>query len=84
LKYLNKNKDECYAVVQDEVFLNLGLNEVNPHFFDQNRFFAGLGIQSNSNFRIELGYLNQLINPASGADVMNHTVSVALFHNLTF
>jgi hypothetical protein len=67
----------------NEVMLNLG-SKTNLNVFDQNRFFAGLGIQSNSNFRIELGYLNQLINPASGADVMNHTVSVALFHNLTF
>jgi hypothetical protein len=84
LKYLNKNKDECYLVLQDEVFLNIGSNSVNPKFFDQNRFFAGLGIQSNSNFRIELGYLNQLVYPASGADIMNHTISFALFHNLTF
>ncbi|MBK8600295.1 MAG: DUF2490 domain-containing protein [Flavobacterium sp.] len=84
LKYINENKDECYAVVQDEVFLNIGSNEVNSNFFDQNRFFVGIGIQSNSNFRIEFGYLNQLINPDSGADLMNHTLSVGLFHNLTF
>ena len=84
LMSLNKDKDEWYAVVQDEVFLNIGSNSVNSHFFDQNRFFAGLGIHSNSNFRIELGYLNQLVNPDVGAEVMNHTISFALFHNLTF
>lgn len=82
LKDVNEHKDELYLVFQDEVFLNVGDNEVNPHFFDQNRFLAGIGLQTGSNFRMELGYMNQLINPGKGADLMNHTISISLLHNL--
>lgn len=81
---INKNKDALYAIVQDEVFLNVGSNNVNKNFFDQNRFFLGLGLLTNANFRIEVGYLNHFINPNSDSDIMNHTVSFALLHNLTF
>lgn len=92
LRYLNRNlfhvthfksgNDELYIVLQDEVFMNLGDNKVNSKFFDQNRFLVGLGVHYKKSTRFEVGYMNQLINPQSGNDVMNHTVSLALFHNL--
>jgi hypothetical protein len=84
LTTVNKNKDELYAIVQDEVFLNVGSNNVNRNFFYQNRLFLGFGLLTNANFRIEVGYLNHFVNPNSGADTINHTISVSLLHNLTF
>ncbi|MGV3698131.1 DUF2490 domain-containing protein [Flavobacterium sp.] len=92
LRYLNRNlfhlthlkseKEEVYAVMQNELFLNLGDNKVNSKFFDQNRFFVGLGLNYNNNIRLELGYMNHFITSSSGSDVMNHTVSVSLLQNL--
>ena len=84
LTAINKNKDALYAILQDEVFLNVGSNKVNRNFFDQNRLFLGFGLLTNANFRIEVGYLNHFVNPNSGADNTNHTVSVSLLHNLNF
>ncbi|QBZ96701.1 DUF2490 domain-containing protein [Flavobacterium sangjuense] len=91
-RYLNRNlfhianirssNEEIYAVVQDEVFLNLGDNKINSKVIDQNRFLIGLGLNYNNNIRLELGYMNQFVTSSSGNDVMNHTVSVSLLQNL--
>lgn len=92
LRYLNRNlfhltnlrseKEEIYAVVQDEIFLNLGDNKINSKFLDQNRFLIGVGLNYNNNIRLELGYMNHYITSSSGNDTMNHTVSVSLLQNL--
>lgn len=91
-RYLNRNlfhlvnlkseKQELYAVLQDEVFLTIGTNKVNSKVVDQNRFLVGLGLNYNNTFRLELGYMNQFVTSSYGNDAMNHTVSVTLFHNL--
>lgn len=92
LRYLNRNlfhvadfksgNEELYIVLQDEAFVNLGDNKVNNKFFDQNRFLVGFGIHYKKSIRFEVAYMNQLINPQNGSDVMNHTFSLALFQNL--
>lgn len=82
LTHFNSNKDELYAVVQDEVFLTVGDNKINSTFMDQNRFLVGLGLNHKSTMRLELGYMNQFVTSSSGSDTMNHIISVTLFHNL--
>lgn len=92
LRYFNRNlfhltnlrsdKEEVYAVLQDEIFLNLGNNKVNSKFLDQNRFQVGLGLNYNNNVRLELGYMNQFVTSSYGDDTMNHIVSITLFQNL--
>ena len=81
---LHKNESEIYGVLQSEVFLNLGNNKVNAKFFDQNRFLVGLGVNFESKTRFELGYMNHFITSSSSNNLMRHTVSVSLFHNLNF
>ncbi|MGL2966564.1 DUF2490 domain-containing protein [Flavobacterium sp. XGLA_31] len=92
LRYLNKNtfhltnlrseKEEIYAVLQDEIFVTLGDNKVNSNIFDQNRFLIGMGLNYNNNIRLELGYMNQFVNANSKADVMNHNIFISLIQNL--
>lgn len=92
LRYLNRNlfhvtnfksgNEELYIVLQDEVFMNLGNNKVNNKFFDQNRLLVGFGIHYKKSIRFEIAYMNQLINPQLGNDVMNHAISLTLFQNL--
>ncbi|WP_284651463.1 DUF2490 domain-containing protein [Flavobacterium terrisoli] len=92
LRYLNRNvfhlvslkstNEEIYLVLQNEVFLNLGNNEVNGKFFDQNRFLIGFGLNYNNNIRLELGYLNHYVTSSVSDDAMNHTVSISLIQNL--
>ena len=92
LRYLNRHtfhlmnfksgNEELYFVVQDEVFLNLGKNQVNTAFFDQNRFLIGIGFNYKNSIKFEVAYMNHLINSATANDAMNHTFSLALFQNL--
>jgi hypothetical protein len=50
-------------VVADEIFANLNTVDTAPvSGFDQNRFFAGISYQVNSVLRIEVDYVNQVVN----------------------
>ena len=94
LRYLNRNlfqimplhkrDSEIYGILQSEVFFNLGDNKVNSKFFDQNRFLVGLGLNFENKTRFELGYMNHFITSSLSNNLMRHTVSVSLFHNLSF
>ncbi|MCF0056249.1 DUF2490 domain-containing protein [Dyadobacter sp. CY356] len=47
-----------YLSVQNELFLNVqGKNQVNDHFFDQNRSYAGPGYRFSENLDLEVGYM---------------------------
>lgn len=92
-RYLNRNlihlsnfknsNNTLYGIIQSEVFLNIGRNKINSKFFDQNRFFTGLGIHFKEQTRIELGYMNHYLNLSSGSDLMNHTLSFSILQNLS-
>jgi len=49
-----------YLAMYNELFICFGEN-VNANVFDQNRLGLLLGYRINSNFRIEAGYLNQIL-----------------------
>ena len=94
LRYLNRNlfhlfkfnddRNKAYAILQDELFFNLGDNKVNANFFDQNRFLIGFGINYENTIRLEIAYLNHLVTPSIGNDIMNHNVSMSITHNLNY
>lgn len=91
-RYLNRNlfhltnlksdKEELYAVIQNEVFLTLGDNEINSKIIDQNRFAIGLGLNFQKNIRFELAYMNHYITSSNSADLMRHTIMFSLLQNL--
>lgn len=91
-RYLNRNlfhitnlksdKEEFYAIIQNEIFLTLGNNKVNSKVIDQNRFLIGLGLGFQKNIRFELGYMNHYIISNSSTDMMRHTIMFSLFQNL--
>lgn len=80
----NNNRNKAYAILQDEFFFNLGDNKVNANFFDQNRLLIGFGINYEDITRLEVGYLNHLVTPEIGNNIMNHNVSMSITHNLDF
>ena len=49
-----------YFAIYDEVFIGFGEN-VNANVFDQNRFSILFGYKWDTVFRLEAGYLNQLL-----------------------
>ena len=67
----------------DELFF--GLNDTDwgaESGFDRNRLFLGLGWRlGKSGHSMEVGYLNQYIDSASGNDLMEHILSLNLFLN---
>ncbi len=77
-------------VVWDEVFVRLNSTTPSARFgFDQNRAFAGLGYKWSEQARVEIGYMNQLIQSRGVtrasqrfSERMNHILSMTLFFNL--
>lgn len=68
---------EWYVPVWDEIFLGIPPN-IGARSYDQNRLFAGVG-RSFGDFKIELGYMNQLVGQRNGRIFeFNNTLSVSL------
>jgi len=82
LTTLKSEKEQLYVVVQNELFATLGNNKVNSKLIDQNRFLVGFGFNYNNTIRLELGYMNHYITSSTASNLMNHTVSISLFHNI--
>ncbi|MCB5187850.1 DUF2490 domain-containing protein [Methylobacillus caricis] len=63
----------------NELFVNANHTDWGARSgFDQNRAFAGIAWQAQSNARLEVGYINQFIRGQS-TDRMNHILSTSLF-----
>ncbi|WP_348643667.1 DUF2490 domain-containing protein [Methylocystis sp. L43] len=77
-------------VLWDEVFVRLNSTTPSTRFgFDQNRGFAGLGYSFSEKARVEVGYMNQLIQSRVVSrreqkfdHRINHILSVSMFLNL--
>ncbi|QCR24476.1 DUF2490 domain-containing protein [Pontibacter sp. SGAir0037] len=75
---------EPFLAVYDEIFIGFG-NNIQRNIFDQNRAYAAVGFKFNDAATLELGYLNQILQKASGTVFEhNHTLQVSLFYNIDF
>lgn len=75
-----------YVAVYDEIFLGFGKN-VNENIFDQNRFGLLLGYRFSSQFRIEAGYLNQILQlgrKVNGSNVFQYNNGLIINTNFNF
>ncbi|SEW53809.1 DUF2490 domain-containing protein [Chitinophaga arvensicola] len=73
-----------YVSTFDELFIGFGKNVTSQHTFDQNRFYAGLGMQVGHMMRWEVGYMNQVLprfnQPPDYNNVeLNHILATWLF-----
>ncbi len=71
-------------VVWDELFIDLNDTDWGQRSgFDQNRIFVGFGMKKHraSNWRVEVGYLNQVLNLSGPVDRSNHILAVNLFRS---
>ena len=70
--------------LNNEIFLGFGKG-IGKNILDQNRFNAAIGWRFNSNFNIQIGYLNQYIVKSDGIKVeRNHTLLTGITYNLDF
>lgn len=63
-----------YAAIYDEILIGFG-NNINENIFDQNRFGLLLGYKFNNAFRLEAGYINQILQlgrELNGQNVVQH------------
>jgi hypothetical protein len=68
----------------DELFYHLNDTDWGARSgFNQNRAFAGVGYKPSPNcsWRVEVGYLNQVIEVPAGSDRNNHILSVNFFRS---
>jgi hypothetical protein len=71
-----------FAFVNNEILINAGKEVVN-NYFDQNRFFAGVGYQFTKSLNAQIGYLNVFVaQPVPYTFTNAHAVRVFVFHNL--
>jgi hypothetical protein len=71
-----------FAFTNNEVFINFGKNIVN-NYFDQNRFFAGVGYQFTSHLNAQLGYMNVFQQlPTGNRYVSSDVIRLFVFHSL--
>lgn len=81
--YLEQGKG-LFLNVNDEVFLGFGKG-IGKNILDQNRFIAAVGYKFDSNFNIQLGYLNQFVVKTNGVQMeRNHTLWTSVVYNLDF
>lgn len=80
-----------FLALYDEVMLNFGPN-VAYNIFDQNRLYGAIGFTLSDSFKLEAGYLYQLVQLRT-LDTMttpknrleqNHTLQIGVFSNLSF
>jgi hypothetical protein len=74
--------DNWSIVVWDELFI--GLNDADwgqLSGFDQNRLYVGPAYQLSDKWRVEAGYMHNVINPPGGDNnrQTNHNLSITLF-----
>jgi hypothetical protein len=71
-----------FAFVNNEILINAG-KEVANNYFDQNRFFAGVGYQFTKSLNAQIGYLNVFVaQPVPYTFTNAHAIRLFLFHNL--
>ncbi|MCS7037192.1 MAG: DUF2490 domain-containing protein [Saprospiraceae bacterium] len=73
-----------YLALQNELFLNGASRDINPNLFDQNRLLVAIGVLHNGHTRLELGYMNQYLNPPGNTDIVNHIAHLSVLQTLDF
>lgn len=73
-----------FVFMNDEVFVNFGKQVVN-NYFDQNRFFLGVGYHFTSHLNAQVGYMNVFQQlPAGNRYVSSDAIRLFVFHNIDF
>jgi hypothetical protein len=68
-------------IFNDEVHVNFG-KEIVYNYFDQNRFFLGLKLQTSSHSNVQFGYMNVFQQTAAGNKYRNiNAARLFYFHN---
>jgi len=79
-----EGRPDWHLTVYDEILINFGGN-VAANVFDQNRAYIALGKTVSPSMRLEVGYMNQLLQQRNGRIFENnHTLMVSVFSSFAF
>lgn len=82
IPFSQKPTNRLSFVINDEIHLNFG-KQIVYNYFDQNRFFVGLKFNIAKHDNLQLGYMNQFQQLASGNRYRsNHVIRLFYFQNL--
>lgn len=71
-----------FFAFNDEIHMNAG-KQITYNYFDQNRFFVGLGYQFSKTLSAQLGYMNLFQQLPTGNQFNNnHVLRLFVYHNL--
>ena len=79
-------KKKFYAAAYDEIFIGFGKN-VNENIFDQNRLGLMVGYKANNTFRLESGFINQIVQlgrEINGRNVFQYNSGVIVNSYINF
>ena len=77
-------KGTPFLFLNDELHINLG-KEITNNYFDQNRFFVGVGYQITSTLNAHLGYMKVFQRQPVGSTFVDiDAIRLFVFHNLDF
>lgn len=83
-RVLRPLKGKYSLALYDEMMLNFGHN-VAANVFDQNRAYAAIAYNLPRSSRLEVGYMNQMLQQRNGRIFeSNHTLQVAVFSTMRF
>lgn len=89
---LTKGDRPMFFAAYDEIFVNFG-KDVAYNIFDQNRLYGAIGFTLSSTLKLEVGYLNQLVQlrsldtsttPVANKIENNHTLQFGLYSTIPF
>jgi hypothetical protein len=73
-----------FVFINNEVHINAG-SEISVNYFDQNRFFTGIGYQFSPHVQAHLGYMNVFQQLSTSGKFVNiHAIRLFVFHNIDF
>ncbi|KAJ1518410.1 hypothetical protein HMI54_000938, partial [Coelomomyces lativittatus] len=71
-----------FLYLNNDIHINAGKNIIN-NYFDQNRFFAGVGYQFTLQLNAQIGYMNVFQQQPSGNQYVSiNAIRLFVFHNL--
>lgn len=76
------DESRWYLSLWNELFVHLNDTDWGADSgIDQNRVFAGIGLTTSPQARVEVGYMNQYVDRAARANARNHVLSLTLLLN---
>ena len=84
VKVFESTKSKLFVKAFDEIFLGLNSNNLSAKLFNQNWLYVGVGYAFNTNGKVELGYMHQVLQRNADLYEGNHIIQLTFSYNIHF